>query len=132
MKRRLGTFCLLLGFVELAVIFGWVYMVNNHDWTSPLPGSIMEANTFTFIGAILTIVSPFAFIILGSLFLEAGEYKILHRKRSGLCWACGANIKESGPEFKCPKCGHAHDGRVIQLHLEISERQQRLRELGDG
>lgn len=135
MKYRLGLSCLLLGFVELAAIFGWVYMVRNYDWTNPVPQPLTETSTFVFMGSILTIVSPFAFIIIGSIFLEAGNYKLLNRKREGLCWKCGKNLKKHGqwvPDKVICQCGHEHNIKVITLYSEIRERQRQLRELDDG
>ena len=127
MKHRLGLLFIAIGFLELISIFGWGYMTQHHGWTNIFVTSLAGDSNLV---SCVIILSPFVFIISGTIFLETGNYKLLNRKQKGLCWSCGNDIKGREPEFKC-LCGQEHEPEVVRLHIEIGERQQRLRELGD-
>jgi len=119
----LGLFFLLLGFVEIAAIFGCAFMIL------PVPACFSNLSIENL--SVLLLASPFVFIILGSFIFGEDHHNLLTRKQKGLCWNCGTDIKNA-PEYKCPSCGNEHDKRIIQLYIEIGKRQQQLRELNDG
>lgn len=130
MKHRVGLLLILAGFIELAAIFGYNYMVQNHGWENPLPQTL-DVDMLTFATLMIFVISPFMLIIIGTFCLETGSnYTLQSRKRKGLCWSCGKDLRECGPEYKCPNCGNEHDSEIIRLFLEIADRQERLRELG--
>lgn len=131
MKHRVGLILMLLGFLELAGIFAYVNFARRYAWESPLPSAI-DVDILTFMGSVMFVMSPFLLIVIGTFCLETGSnYRLQARKQAGKCWKCGHSLRDSGPEYTCPKCGHEHDNETIRLYLEIADRKRRLRELGN-